>query len=68
MKTLRDQEEVKEVEPKDISEEKELGEEGQEDVITFMSKVTWLETFHIQGGHGALIVEPMGTQLKTAHN
>jgi hypothetical protein len=68
MKTLRDWEEVEEVEPEETSEEEELGEEGQEDVITVMRKVTWLEIVLIQGSHGALTAEPMGTQLKTTHN
>jgi len=68
MKTLRDQEEVEDVEPEETLEEEELGEEGQEDVITMMRKVTWLETILIQGDHGALIEEPMGTQLKTTQN
>jgi hypothetical protein len=68
MKTLRDQEEVEEVEPEETSEEEELGEEDQEDVITLMSKVTWIETFLIQGGHGALTADPMDTQHKTTQS
>ena len=68
MKTLRDREEVKEVELEDILEEEELREEGEADIITVMRKATWLETVLIQGDHGALIAEPMGTQLKTAQN
>jgi hypothetical protein len=68
MKTLKDREEVEEVEPEETSEEKELGEEGQADVTTVMRKVTWLETVLIQGDHGALTTEPMGTQLKTTQN
>jgi hypothetical protein len=54
MKTLRDQEEVKEVEPEESLEEEELGEEGQVNVIIVMRKATWLETVIIQGDHGAL--------------
>jgi hypothetical protein len=46
-------------------EEEELGEEVQVDFINVMSKVTWLDTVLIQVGHGALIAEPMGTELKT---
>jgi hypothetical protein len=68
MKTLRDQEEVEEVELEETSEEEELGEEGQANVITVMSKATWLETVLIQGGHGALTAEPMGMQLNNSHN
>jgi hypothetical protein len=68
MKTLRDQEEVEEVESEETSEEEELGEEGQENVITVMRKVTWIEIVLIQGGHGALIAEPIGTQLKATQN
>ena len=68
MKTLRDQEEVEEVEPEETLEEEELGEEGQANVITIMRKVTWLETILIQGNHGALIAELMGTQPNTADN
>jgi hypothetical protein len=55
MKTLRDQEEVEKGEPHETIEEEELGEKGQEYVITVMSKVTCLDTVLIQGGHGALI-------------
>jgi hypothetical protein len=66
MKTLRDQEEVEEVEPEEISEEEELGEEGQAYVIIVMTKVTWIETSLIQGGHGALTTKIMGMRLKTA--
>ena len=68
MKTLRDWEEVKEVEPEENLEEEELGEEGQVDVITVMRKAIWLETILIRGDHGALTTEPMGTQLKTSQN
>jgi hypothetical protein len=68
MKTLRDQEEVEEVEREEISEEEELGEEGQADVITVMRKVTWLEIVLIQDDHGALTAKPMGTQMNTTHN
>jgi hypothetical protein len=68
MKTLREREEVKEVEPEETLEEEELEEEDQADVITVMSKVTWLETVLIQGDHGALATEPMCTQLKIAQN
>jgi hypothetical protein len=53
------------VEPENPLEEEELGEEGQAYAITVMIKVTWIETVLIQGGHGALIVEPMSMQLKT---
>jgi hypothetical protein len=38
MKPLRDKEEVKEVEPKDTSEEEESGEEDQADATTVMRK------------------------------
>jgi hypothetical protein len=68
MKTLRDREQVEEVESEETSEEEEMGEEGQADVITMMRKVTWIETSLIQGNHGALTTEPMGIQLKTAQN
>lgn len=68
MKTLRDREEVEEVESEETLKEEELGEEGQAKVITVTSKVTWLETVLIQGDHGALTAEPMGTQLKTVQN
>jgi hypothetical protein len=68
MKTLRDQGEVKEVEPEENLEEEELGEEDQEDVITMMRKVTWLDIVLIQGGHGALITEPTDMQQNIAHN
>ena len=53
---------------KETSKEEELGEEDQEDVTTMMIKATWLDIFLIQDGHSALIVELMGTQLKTAQN
>jgi hypothetical protein len=43
MKIWRDQEEVEEVEQEETSEEEELGYEDQEDVITVMNKVTWLD-------------------------
>jgi hypothetical protein len=68
MKPLRDREEVKEVELEETSEEEESGEEDQVDATTVMSKSTWLEIVPTQGSHGALTVEPMGMQLKTAHN
>jgi hypothetical protein len=32
------------VELDEISKEEEMGEEDQEDVITMMEKVTWIET------------------------
>jgi hypothetical protein len=64
MKTLRDQEEVEEVELEETSEEEELGEEDQEDVITVMRKVSWLEIVLIQGGHGALTAETMGHAIE----
>jgi hypothetical protein len=54
------------VEPDESSEEEWPGEEGQEDFIIVMRKATWLETVIIQGSHGALTIEPMGTQLKTS--
>jgi hypothetical protein len=47
MKTLRDQEEVDEVEPEETLEEEELGEESQANVITMMRKATWKETILI---------------------
>jgi hypothetical protein len=68
METLKDQEELEEVELEETSEEEELGEEGQEDFITVMRKVTWLEAVLIQGDHGALFAEPTGTQLNIPHN
>jgi hypothetical protein len=68
MKTLRDQDEAEEVELAEISEEEELVEEDQVDVITMMNRVTWLETVLTQGDHGVLIAEPMDTQLKTAQS
>jgi hypothetical protein len=65
MKTLRDQDEVEEVELAESSEEEKLAEEEQEDVITVMSRVTWLETVLIQGSHGFLTAEPTDMQSKT---
>jgi len=50
----------------EISEEEELAEEDQADVITMMNMVTWIETVLTQGSHGVLKPEPMDTQLKTA--
>jgi hypothetical protein len=44
MKTLRDQEEVEEVDLEDTSEEEEPWEEGQANFINVMSKAIWLET------------------------
>ena len=66
MKTLRDQDEVEEVELEDILEEEEPAEEDQENVITVMNKVIWIEIFCIQGDHGALTAEPMDTQPKSS--
>ena len=43
-----------------------IGEEDQVDDTTLMSKAIWLEIVLIRGSHGALTVEPMGMQLKTA--
>ena len=68
MKPRRDWEEVEEVELEETWEEEELSEEDQADVITVMRKAIWLETILIQGDHGALTAEPMGTQLKTIQN
>jgi hypothetical protein len=68
MKTLRDEEEVEEVDPEEILEEEELGEEGQEYFITMMIKVTWIDIVLIKGDHGALIVEPTSMQLKTSQS
>jgi hypothetical protein len=68
MKPLRDWEEVEEVELEDTSEEEELGEEDQVDVVTMMSKVTWRGIVLIRGGHGALFAEPMEKKLKTSHS
>jgi hypothetical protein len=53
MKTLRDKDEVEEVELEDISKEEESVEEDQADVITVMKRVIWLEIVLIQGDHGA---------------
>jgi hypothetical protein len=63
MKTLKDQEEVEEVELEEISKEEKLGDKDQEDVITMMNKVTWPDIVLIQGAHGALTTEPTETQL-----
>jgi hypothetical protein len=68
MKTLRDQDEAEEVELVESSEEEKLVEEDREDVITVMSRVTWLETVLIQGGHGVLTAEPTDMQPKTAQS
>ena len=68
MKTLRDQEEVEEVELEETSEEEEMGEEDQADVITVMSKVTWLGIFLNWDDYGAHTAEPMDTELKTAQS
>jgi hypothetical protein len=68
MRTLRDQDEVEEVELEEISEEEELVEEDRADVITVMNKVIWLEIVLIQGDHGALTAEPMDTQPKTSQS
>ena len=56
------------MEPKETSEEEELGEEDQEDVTTVMNKVSWLEIVLIQGNHGAITTEPIDTQFKTAQS
>jgi hypothetical protein len=66
MKTLREQEEVEEVGLEETLEDEGLGEEGQEYVTILMRRVTWLDIVLIQGGHGSLIAEPMGMQLKIA--
>jgi hypothetical protein len=66
MKPLKDQEEVEKLDLEETSEGEEPGEEDQVDATIVMRKVTCLGIILIRGGHGALIAEPMGTQLKTA--
>jgi hypothetical protein len=68
MRTLRDQDEVEEVELEETSEEEELEEEDRADATTVMNRVTWLEIVLIQGDHGALTAEPMDMQPKTAQS
>jgi hypothetical protein len=68
MKTLRDQEEVEEVELEETSKEEEPGEEDKSNVTTLMRKDIWQEIFLIRGDHGALTTEPMGMQLNIALN
>jgi hypothetical protein len=67
MKPIRDWAYVMEVELEESSEEEEPEEEDQVDATIVTIKATWLDIVLIQGGLGAFIAEPMGTQLKTAH-
>jgi len=62
MRTLKDQDEVKEVELEENSEEAE----DRVDATIVMNRVTWLEIVLIQGDHGSLTAEPTNMQLKTA--